>query len=125
MRTFIFRTLPPLALQLITVFLLLVMLETYFPGEFWHQLFFGFMALVFLNVMFDWFLRKFYKVDTAKGSGYSTPRNREVSRNYLVVLGLFILSFMGAVLSQGDIAHVIWAGAPLCAIWALLLRFSF
>ena len=122
MRKLLYRKLPPLVLQIFSVFILLVALETYFPGEFWGQLIFGFFGLLFLNVMFDWFLRKFYKIDTEKNSGYSKTRNREVARNYLIILIVFVLSAFGSILSQGNIAHIIWAGVPLSFIWALLLR---
>ena len=124
MRKLLYRILPPLILQVFFVFILLVALETYFPGEFWGQLFFGFFGLLFLNIMFDWFLRKFYKIDTEKNSGYSKTRNCEVAQNYLIILIVFALSALGGILSQGNIAHIIWAGIPLSIIWTLLLKYG-
>ena len=124
MKKLLYRILPPLVLQIFVVFILLTSLETYFPGELWNQLFFGFLGLLFLNIMFDWFLRKLYKIDTEKNSGHSKARNREVARNYIVILSILILSAMGGVLSQGNITHIAWAGTPLVIVWALLLRYG-
>ncbi len=124
MKKLLYRVLPPLTIQVFVIFILLIALEVYFPGELWNQLFFGFLGLLFLNIMFDYFLRKFYKIDIEKNSGHSKIRNREVARNYIVILTILVLSAMGGILSQGDIAHVVWAGTPLMLVWALLLRYG-